>query len=164
MAFLVYHTSETFINIGASVGKDGINNFDDVYVVQALLRLIVKDYEDNGNARRFTIKFPTGICDIETINAIKNYQHTLLAKGKRSRPVSGLIKKGEGFSASGGIYKSTIYQLNSDLLATVLFDTEGHIFQNRQSNNVLTHLSQYFPKIREMIAKGNQQLRNRIDL
>lgn len=164
MAFLVYHSGQTFINVTKSVGEGGVNNYDDVFVVQAFLSLLQLPGSADFLMKGFTayLKKVNGICDHKTIEAIRKYQTANLTKGKRFRPVSGLVRTGEKPPKMVGLsYVSTIYALNDGLIAGALMDQENRIFPKSvrndpiKSNNCVSLLSEFYGReLMAILARG----------
>ena len=83
MASLFNYGKVEYLNIDATVGSDGVNNHDDVYVVQALLSEVLTyrsntQYSEIGQS--FTSKVlssrlnPTGTFDANTAVALADYK------------------------------------------------------------------------------------------
>lgn len=72
MAELLLLANFEYLNVSNSVGRGGVNQHDDVLVVQALLKLIPKKYLGEIGAEYRP--FPTGTLDKETLYFIKKFQ------------------------------------------------------------------------------------------
>jgi hypothetical protein len=114
MAFRVF----PFYNIDASVGKGGVNNAEDVKVVQGLLNLIFSDArckpKAESESKRLGISLglppqPNGVSDSNLLNYIKLFQSysPLLAQDGRIDPVPG----GEAFDLTLKTSVGKQYQL-----------------------------------------------------
>lgn len=174
MAFLVNHSGLTFINVTKSVGAGGVNNYDDVFVVQAFLSLIQQWGSADLLSKGFTpyLRGVNGVCDRKTLEAIRRYQTDNLTKGKRSRSVSGLVRTGEDPPKMiGSSYVSTIYSLNDSLLGAALADQENQFFPKSlrndpiKSNNCVSLLSYFYGReLMGILARGRGKMKIEIDI
>ncbi len=102
--------NQDYLNVSASVGKNGVNDKGDVLLVQALLwEVLPKKY----NVQYHELPLPTGTFDAKTASLIKKYQ-TINGQGKVSR--DGLINKATGRTVPGSRRLWTIVKLNDDLV------------------------------------------------
>lgn len=104
-------TSDNFLNVSASVGKNGVNLSGDVFLIQAFFCEVLP-YLYGIPAEN--IPYPTGTYDNKTANLILQYQE----KSSLSRKVKvwkdGLIDRAKGPTVPGKKRVWTITYLNED--------------------------------------------------
>ena len=110
------------INVSATVGANGVNNQEDIIVVQALLKFAL---EPRPEFREVNFPEPCGAFLKTTTQIIKKYQRHQSREGTRV-PIDGRIDplKG-GIYAFGSKKMWTIYTLNIDALETALIGGYG---------------------------------------
>jgi len=112
-----------FVNIGASVGLNGVNRKDDVTVVQALLKCALDSHPHFKD-----VKFPepNGSLTRDLIKIIKKYQRFNNRKNPIKIPVDGRIDPlRNGLYVPGRRRFWTIFELNSRALETSLLNVSG---------------------------------------
>jgi hypothetical protein len=117
-----------FLNIDGTVGTDGVNHPDDVYLVQVLFYEVLTNCFPNGGAK--PPRIPTGIFTKDTFESMKTYktlknkEHAIIqftdkvCYEKHIDPIKGSV------FAFGTIHVWAMVQLNMDL-ATWLIHTTG---------------------------------------
>ncbi|MGH9946077.1 MAG: hypothetical protein ACRD6X_02650 [Pyrinomonadaceae bacterium] len=105
-------TSEGFLNVGATVGKNGVNYVGDVFLVQAMLYEVLPYlYGITPEA----LPYPTGTYEGRTAHSILQYQEM----SSRSRGVKiwkdGFIDRAKGSHVPGKKRVWTITYMNEDL-------------------------------------------------
>lgn len=111
------HGISKFINVGASVGRNGVNNPADVIIVQALFKYA---WSGKGNTSgdvaniitKQVFPEPTGAYNHHTAKLIRKYQEYLSIYRKVTR--DGRIDPANGQAAYGKNKEWTIVQLNMD--------------------------------------------------
>lgn len=130
------------INVSASVGNRGVNNKDDVLVVQAMLKYALE-------ARSYFLKEkfpePNGTMDAVTLELIRKYQRYLRRKLRIPVSVDGRIDPAKGTAAFGKKGKWTIQMLNADVMEMWLIAHGG-------SGNHLEDLCRKFPQVLSAIG------------
>lgn len=110
------------INVTATVGANGVNNPEDVIIVQALLKFALEPRPDYRGVR---FPEPSGANVVTTAQIIKKYQR------HQSRSGSRVSIDGRVDPLKGGIYAYgkkkmwTIYTLNLDAVETALLSGAG---------------------------------------
>jgi hypothetical protein len=128
------------INVEASVGARGVNNKNDVMVVQAMLKYAL---EGRPFFRSMRFPEPTGVMDGATSELIRQYQRYLRVKDKVNVSVDGVISRAVGERAFGKRGKWTILCLNTHVLeARLLRGGNGNHFQD---------LCSKFPQLRSVL-------------
>jgi hypothetical protein len=131
------------VNLSASVGRNGVNNKNDVLAVQALMKY---GLEDNPDWRGMRFPEPTGTFDGLTLALIKRYQRHL-KRLVSSAKVDGRIDPAKGTFTAGGRVMWTILSLNSDAMATWIF--------NKQIGSGYIHaIGQIYPAFKSAIGDG----------
>ncbi len=111
------------INIDASVGRCGVNNKDDVMVVQALMKYAL---EERGHFKEDFFTLPTGIMDGNTLRLIEKYQRYLRRVRDIKVSVDGRIDPSNGlYVRDRSKLTWTICQLNGDALEMKLLTNKG---------------------------------------
>jgi hypothetical protein len=102
------------VNLSSSVGRNGVNDKDDVIAVQALMKYALEGERDWAG-----IQFPepTGTMDAKTRELIKRYQRHVKRLVNTAK-VDGRIDPAKGLFARGANVMWTIMSLNSDAMAT----------------------------------------------
>ena len=112
-----------FINIGASVGLNGVNQKDDVMVVQALLKCAL---ESHPHFKNVNFPEPNGLMTRDLIEIIKKYQRFNNRKDPIKMPVDGRIDPmRNGVYVPGKRKFWTIFALNTRALETSLLSGTG---------------------------------------
>lgn len=127
-----------FINLTQSVGRDGVNLWDDVTVVQALLKYAL--FEKPGFERIKTLRL-TGRIDNRTIRFIKKYQR-FLRKRRGRFIVDGRIDRPKRISL-----KWTLIQLNFEA-------TETWLLSRGTNDNYINDLVQRCPQVAGILRDG----------
>lgn len=105
------------INVSASVGANGVNNHEDVIVVQALLKYAL---ERNPDFRNSDFPEPSGAFIKTTAQLIKKYQRHQSRNGQKV-PIDGRIDPVRGGIFAYGSNKWwTIYALNVEAFEPAL--------------------------------------------
>ncbi|HUF03378.1 MAG TPA: hypothetical protein VMM38_04305 [Aridibacter sp.] len=127
----------TEINVSASVGRNGVNNKDDVLVVQAMLK-----YGLEGRTYFKGDRFPepNGTMDAATMHLITKYQQYLRRRQGRSISVDGRIDPAKGERAFGRKGKWTIQTLNADVL-------EWYVVFGEKGDNHIHSLCMTYPRV-----------------
>jgi len=114
-----------FFNVSSSVGRTGVNNTDDVYLVQAMLRELPD--RKRGDITLNECPIPTGTLDYRTQNLIKKYQYFFV--NRDDRVVSdGMISHAKGLQPNGSRRHWTIIRLNFDLLEVATLNANISVF------------------------------------
>lgn len=110
------------INVSASVGTNGVNNSEDVIVVQALLKYALEPRIDFRSAE---FPEPSGAFIKTTAQLIKKYQRYNNRKENVRVAIDGRIDPVKGGAYANGTRKHwTIYSLNVEALEVALLS--GH--------------------------------------
>ena len=110
------------INVSASVGVNGVNNSEDVIVVQALLKYALEQRIDFRGAE---FPEPSGAFIKTTSQLIKKYQRYNNREGNIRVSIDGRIDPVKGNAFANGTKKHwTIYSLNADAMEVALLS--GH--------------------------------------
>ncbi len=131
------------INIDASVGRGGVNNKQDVLVIQAMLKFAL---EGRDYFKGDVFPLPTGMMDANTLRLIEKYQRYLRLKRDVKVSVDGRI------DPSKGLYVKdrrklfwTIIQLNGDALEMSL------LFNKGGSGDYIQGIRNMFPQVNAIL-------------
>ncbi|REJ77490.1 MAG: hypothetical protein DWQ47_14020 [Acidobacteria bacterium] len=130
------------INVSASVGKNAVNNKDDVIVVQAMLKYALEWRTYFGSA---PFPRPTGAVDSATLALIRKYQQYLRRTRGSKISVDGRIDPAKDRAAFGKKGQWTIQMLNGDV-------AEGWLVWDRPGDNPIHSLYMEYPEIRNAIG------------
>lgn len=137
--------TEEIINVGAKVGKAGINKLGDVIAVQSLLGY----YKQHVNFAPFIIMGrPNGVCDPALIQLIAHYQGHInadvLAKG--SLKVDGVVGRAKGKTHWAAGKKWTIISLNDSCKTSFLMRNGG------TDEDYISDVRRRFPEIESALS------------
>jgi hypothetical protein len=132
-----------YINLNASVGRDGINLASDVMIVQAMIKF---SYEEmrviNGKSRLPEL---TGRMTEQWVEIIKDYQRYLKHKEGFRISVDGKISRAVGKTAFGRRGEWTILCMNKHLLYVALLKS------GRGEGNEFQQLCRRFPQLNALL-------------
>lgn len=133
----------SFINLTASVGRHGINNKNDVMVVQALCNYGLSTNGDFAGK----LPQPTGAMDRNTRSFIKKLQHHLKKLKAGGITIDGRIDRAKGQFVEGKKSIWTIIHLN-DLAQ------ERWLFCGSRNNNYIEDMCFHYPQLVSIIKNN----------
>lgn len=104
-----------FLNVGASVGKNGVNNIGDVLLIQAFFCEVLPYLYEIPSSET---PYPTGSYDKKTAELILKYQELSSTSRRVKVWRDGLINRANGPTVPGKKRVWTITYLNEDLYYT----------------------------------------------
>ncbi|MCO6511696.1 MAG: hypothetical protein J5I65_12980 [Aridibacter famidurans] len=130
------------INLTASVGENGVNNRDDVLVVQAMLK-----YGLEGRTYFKGDRFPepNGTIDPATMHLIRKYQQYLRRRQGLAISVDGRVDPAKGESAFGRKGQWTIQALNGDV-------HEWYLLFGETGDNYIHSLCMTYPQVIQAVG------------
>jgi len=131
-----------FINVSAVVGKSGVNNKNDVLVVQAMIKIVAPE---KLKVRHDECPEPTGTFDKRLVSLIKRYQ---AHNSKFVSPCDGHIYPAKGESYHGSKKLWTIIKLNQDVAEIFLLSDPMTV----EGTNHIEQLISRYPQVSEAIA------------
>ncbi len=132
------------INVGCPVGRGGVNQKDDVLVIQALLKYAL---EGRDYFRRDKFPEPTGALDPDTARLIEKYQRYLRRKRELKISVDGRVDPANGsIYVTGKRLKWTITMLNGDAM-------EMHLTHNRPGESYIHGICLFYPQVRAVLGE-----------
>jgi len=136
------------INLTNSVGRKGVNNSDDVFVVQAMLKYAVEKNPYFAYTNFFPM--PNGRMDDETLLNIKTFQFFVREKLNNRVSVDGRIDPAKGLFVSackpGGRQRLTwtIGQLNGASLEAAFL---------KGAENYIADICKTFPQVKVILSR-----------
>jgi hypothetical protein len=136
------NTTQTFINVTATVGVNGVNLKDDVMVVQALLKFALESYQAFQGTE---FPEPTGTDIKATTKIIKKFQR-FYKRIHNEVPIDGRIDPARGRYVYGTKTEWTIFSLNVVALENTLFNGGG---------NPIEQICKRWPSVREILDESS---------
>jgi hypothetical protein len=147
MASIITISGENYLNIDATVGKDGRNRFDDVYLVQAMLREVVTSEFNN-----FVLLQPTGIFSSNTKDWLETLPSTIRRKfGAKTYFKDHIDPIAVGIYAFGSGNKWAMVHLNN-LLYTAIDRAVGRQELQPENANFVGFMCGKYPTLSTMLG------------
>jgi hypothetical protein len=153
MAEILMLDGYEYLNVSHSVGKNGVNQPNDVLAVQALLRVIDRSYL--GGIKEHQRPYPTGTMTPELLSLINIFQKSFF-KREHSRTTGSFIRKARTMFVPGSKRVYTIIALNHAVNSTN-FVYQDQFFA-KETSSTKDYILSIYPSLKTALSRMNERI------